>query len=107
MQYEIKTATDAFSGYAARPLMTNDQNAYFVSFETGDSESYIELCAKCPDGRVVKCVGNRNTGGKAECFLDPAMYSKPGEVVLRISVVSGNRSLTVKEIYIQVKESFA
>ncbi|MBQ2968239.1 MAG: hypothetical protein IJE10_09000 [Clostridia bacterium] len=104
MQLEIKTVEDSFSAYATRPLVVGDKLAYFVTHEA-EGESYLMVTAKRPDGRVVKNIGDMAEGGQAVCFLEPSMYSVPGELQLRLTLFSGNSIVTVREIFVEVLES--
>lgn len=105
MQQEIKTAEDSFSAFADRPLVMGDKDAYYVSYETTGAESYLMVTAKRADGRVIKAFGEPVKGGRATCVLDGNMYAVPGDLILRLTVFSGNEILTVREIRTEVTEA--
>ncbi len=105
MQTEIKSTTRTFSGYADRPLVAGDKEAYYVACETDGAEGYILVRAKRADGITVQTAGNSATEGRAICLLTPEIYAVPGELLLRVQLVSGNQILTVKELHVTVLES--
>lgn len=105
MQQEIKTVENSFSAFADRPLVIGDKGAYFVACDTDGADSYLMVTAKRADGRVLKSYGQPANGGRATCVLDGEMYAVPGELIIRLTVFSGNEVLTVREIRAEVADA--
>ena len=102
MKYELKTCDTDFCSSLMRPLCAGDSESYEISYKV-DKPSFVKVSAKRADGRIITVTGEE-TDGVCSCTLSPDMYSVPGELILRVYIVSGRECLTVREIKCNVLE---
>ncbi len=102
MKVELKAVDNAFQSFCCRPLVAGDVNAYMIQLQTNEPDAMLRVTAKRSDGKVFSSAGTANTDGTAQILLPAEMYQVPGELLLRISVVRGKESVTVRELFCTV-----
>lgn len=95
-----------FVTYASFPLVAGDVRAYEIQLDLGEDISGAEfkITAIRSDGTVVEDIGSVS-GGIASYTVAGSMYSVPGELTVRLSVIHNSSVLTDREIIFEVLEN--
>jgi len=105
---EVYLTDQKFTQYASFPLISGDTASYRIvlktNFDLHDAQCLIS--AMRSDGKVLTDYGETN-GNTAVYIIKSAMYSVPGELTVRLKLVSSDGSmLTDKEVIFKVNEGF-
>ena len=105
MKQELKTVDNNFISSLTRPLFKEDKEAYTIKIKAADSSERVHVTAFRADGVKVSGIGlPPDENGFSEYTLSREMYSVPGNLKLRVAVVSGNNMITVRELECKVME---
>lgn len=107
MRKEILTKEANFTEYIDRPLVSGDINAYEITLMCNEDLSgcVFQITAERADGKIVSDIGEIK-GNKATYLISNSMYQVPGELKLRLKIMSQtDECLTAKELLFTVLES--
>ncbi len=107
MRKKILTKESNFTEFIERPLVADDINAYEICLVCNEDlkDCIFEVSAERADGKCITDLGEIQ-GNKAIYIMKNSMYLIPGELKLRLKIMSSdNTCLTAKELHFTVLES--